>query len=320
MSLAVCLLGYGLAVAVLVPDALLHATRSGWAPRLGIAVWVLAVGSVPAAWLTAAGLFGTELVLARGNLGEVLAGCVAALHAVAAGGHGTAARVSLLVLAALVAAGLAVLTARLGRALRAARRRTHRHADAARLVGQVDDALGAVVVDLPGRLAYSVAGRPHTIVLSRDALDALDDAQLQAVLAHERAHLAGRHHLLLSAARALAVTLPRIRLFTAGSRELGRLVEMCADDTAARGHDGRTLVGALLALAGAPVPPHGALAAAGTAVIERAERLMSPPAPAQLRSTRLCLGVAMAALLSGPVLGAVLLLARSGLCDALFGW
>lgn len=320
MSLAVCLLGYGLAVAILVPDALLHATRSGSAPRLGIAVWVLAIGSVPAAWLTAAGLFGTDLVLAGGNLAEVLAGCVAALHAVAAGGHGTAARVGLLVLAALVAAGLAVLMTRLGRTLGAARRRTHRHADAARLVGQVDDALGAVVVDLPGRLAYAVAGRPHTIVVSRAALDALDDTQLQAVLAHERAHLAGRHHLLLSAAQALAVTMPRIRLFTAGSRELSRLVEMCADDTAARGHGGHALVGALLALAGGPAPPGSALAAAGTAVADRAERLMSPPAPGQLRSTRLRLGFAMTVLLSGPTLGAVLLLVRSGLCDAVLAW
>lgn len=320
MSLAVCLLGYGLAVAVLVPDALLAATRNGWAPRLGIAVWVLAVGSVPAAWLTAAGLFGAELAMAGGNLPDVLAGCLAVLHAVVTGGHGAAVQVGLFVLAVVVAAGLAVLTSRLGRTLGAARRGTHRHTDAARLLGQVDDALGAVVVDLPGRLVYAVAGRPHTIVLSRDALDALDDAQLQAVLAHERAHLAGRHHLLLAAARALVVTMPRIRLFTAGSRELSRLVEMCADDAAARGHGGRTLVGALLALAGGPVPPPRALAAAGSAVAERAERLMFPPAPRQLRSTRLRLGLAMTILLSGPTLIAVLLLAQPGLCAAVLGW
>jgi Zn-dependent protease with chaperone function len=169
------------------------------------------------------------------------------------------------------------------------------------------------VVDVPDRLAYAVAGRPHAIVLSRAAIDALDHAQLQAVLAHERAHLAGRHHLLLAAARALATTMPQIRLFTEGSRELSRNVEMCADDAAARRHSRRTLVSALLALVGGPARPDGALAAAGTAVADRAERLMFPPAPEQLRTTRRRLGIALTALLTGPVL----VLALSALCGAM---
>lgn len=317
MSLAVCLLFYSLAVAVLAPDALLRATRSGSAPRMGIAVWLLATGSVPAAWIAAAGLVGTELVLANGDLGAVLAGCAAALRAAVSGEHGPAVQAGLLVLAVLAGAGLIVVATRLGHALRHGHRNTHGHADTARLVGQVDDALGAVVVDVPDRLAYAVAGRPPTIVVSRGTVDALDDAQLQAVLAHERAHLAGRHHLLIAVTRALAVAMPRIRLFTAGSGELSRLVEMCADDAAARGHGGRVLVGALLAVAGGPALPRNALAAAGTAVVDRAERLMFPPAPGQLRATRLRLGVAMLGLLSAPTLGMVLVLARSGLCDAL---
>jgi Zn-dependent protease with chaperone function len=315
MSVAVCLLGYSLAVAVLAPDALRRATHGGSAPRMGIAVWVLAIGSVPAAWIAAVALVGTELTLARGDVATVLAGCVAALRAAVTGEHGIPVQVGLVVLAGLVTAGLVVLATRLGRDLRRARRHTHRHADAARLVGQVDDALGAVVVEVPERLAYAVAGRPHTIVLSRATLDALDDAQLHAVLAHERAHLAGRHHLLLAVARALAVTMPRIRLFTVGSSELSRLVEMRADDAAARGHGTRTVFGALLALAGGPAPPGRALAAADTAVADRAERLMFPPTPGQLRSTRLRLGLAVTGLLSGPALGAMLALARSGLCD-----
>lgn len=314
MSLAVCLVGYGLAVAVLAPDALLRATRNGAAPRLGIVAWVLAIGTVPAAWLGAAGLAGTEL--ARGDIEKVLTGCVAALRAAATGVHGAPVLLGLLVLAVLVLAGLVALVVRLGRALRQARWHTHRHADVARLVGQRNEALGAVVVDVPDRLAYAVAGRPHTIVLSRATVDALDDAQLRAVLAHERAHLTGRHHLLLAAARALAISMPRIRLFTDGHRELSRLVEMCADDAAARGHGRRALVGALLALAGGPARPGGALAAAGTAVADRAERLLFPPTPQQLRATRLRLGLAAAGLLAGPTLGVVLALAQSGLCDA----
>jgi Zn-dependent protease with chaperone function len=313
VSLAVCLLGYSLAVAVLAPNALLRATRSGAAPRMGIAVWALAIATVPAAWLAAAGLAAAEVVLARGDVATVLTGCVAALRAAATGADG-AVQVGLLALMVLVLADLVALVVRLGRAVRHARRHTHAHADVARLVGRMDDALGAVVVDLPDRLAYAVAGNPHTIVLSRATVDVLDDVQLRAVLAHERAHLAGRHHLLLAAARALATSMPRMRLFTDGHRELSRLVEMCADDAAARGHGSRTLVGALLALAGGPAPPGGALAAAGTAVADRAERLMFPPTPAQLQAIRLRLGLALAALLVGPTLG--MAIAISGLCNA----
>jgi Zn-dependent protease with chaperone function len=316
MSLAVCLLAYSLAVAALAPDALLRATRSGAAPRTSIAAWVLAIGTVPAAWLTAAALAGTELVLTGGDLEKVLAGCVAALRAAAIGEHGTSVQVGLLVLAVLVSISLALLVVRLGQALHRARRNTHRHAHVARLIGQVDDALGAVVVDAPDRLAYAVAGRPPTIVLSRATLDALDDTQLQAVLAHERAHLAGRHHLLLAAARALAITMPRIPLFTTGNSELSRLVEMCADDAAARDHGNRALVGALLALAGGPALPGGALAAAGTAAADRAERLMFPPTPEHLRATRLRLTVAVTGLLAGPVL----VLALSWLCGAMISF
>ncbi|OZM76376.1 M48 family metalloprotease [Pseudonocardia sp. MH-G8] len=313
MSLAVCLLAYSLVVAVLTPDALRGATRSGADPRMAIAVWVLAIGSLPAAWLGAITLAGAELILAGGDLAEVLAGCVAALRGAATGAYGAPAQVGLLALTVLVAIGLAVLVVRLGRILRRARRHTHRHADAARLLGQMDETLGALVVDVPDRLAYAVAGRPHTIVLSRPTLAALDSAQLQAVLAHERAHLAGRHHLLLAAARALATTMPWIRLFTEGSRELSRLVEMSADDAAASAHGSRTLVGALLALAAGPARPDGALAAAATAVADRAERLLFPPTAEHQRADRLRLRLAVTALLTAPVL----VLALSWLCEAL---
>jgi Zn-dependent protease with chaperone function len=315
MSLALCLLGFSLAVAVFGPDALERATRSGFAPRMGIAIWMLAIATVLTSWLAAAGLVVTELVLTRGDVARVLAGCLAALRAAASGDHGTVVQVGLLVLAATVAAGLATVLVRLVRALGRSRRHTRRHAEVARLVGHVDHGLGAVVVDVPDRLVYAVAGRPHTIVVSRATLDALDSAQLSAVLAHERAHLAGRHHLLLSVTRALATSMPRIRLLTAGSTEIARLVEMCADDASARRHGSRALLGALLALTGGPAMPRGALAAATTGVVDRAERLMFPPRPDRVRSARLSLGLGMIGLLSGPALALTLVLARSAVCD-----
>jgi Zn-dependent protease with chaperone function len=116
-------------------------------------------------------------------------------------------------------------------------------------------------------------------VITRAALTTLNDAQLGAVLAHERAHLHGRHHLLLALTGALAKILPGSRLFTDGAAEIARLVEMCADDFAARRHGGDTVVDALVALTiGTPkgaAAPAAALGAAGIGVADRVELIMT---------------------------------------------
>src|SRR4029077_5352450 len=104
-----------------------------------------------------------------------------------------------------------------------------------------------------------------TIVLSSGALAVLDSAQLTAVLAHERAHLAGRHHLLISLARRLRASFPAVPLFTQGPGEVARLAEMCADDAAARRAGRGTLVAALLAMGTGTPGPATALAATGCA-------------------------------------------------------
>lgn len=115
-------------------------------------------------------------------------------------------------------------------------------------------------------------------MITRAALTTLNDAQLGAVLAHERAHLHGRHHLLLALTGALAKILPGSRLFTDGA-EIARLVEMCADDFAARRHGGDTVVDALVALTiGTPkgaAAPAAALGAAGIGVADRVELIMT---------------------------------------------
>jgi Peptidase family M48 len=140
----------------------------------------------------------------------------------------------------------------------------------------------AVVLDAAQPVAYCLPGRPATIVVSSGALALLDTAQLNAVLAHERAHLAGRHHLLTALTRGLAVTFPGVPLFTRGPAEVARLAEMRADDAAVR-HSGRgTLVAALLAMGtGTAVPAAAlgtaALGATGLATTARVQRLLEPP-------------------------------------------
>ena len=69
---------------------------------------------------------------------------------------------------------------------------------------------GALVVDYPAAAAYCVPGLRSRIVISAGALDLLDQAELAAVLAHERAHLRERHDLVLLPFTALARALPLV--------------------------------------------------------------------------------------------------------------
>jgi hypothetical protein len=79
VNTALCLAGYGLAVAVLAPRVLTRTAGAGWAPRLGVTGWLLAMitaaGSVLAAaaalarsinpWLATSGLVLLALALGR---------------------------------------------------------------------------------------------------------------------------------------------------------------------------------------------------------------------------------------------------------------
>ena len=138
-------------------------------------------------------------------------------------------------------------------------------------------------------------------MISRGTLAALDDHQLRAVLAHERAHLHGRHHLLLGPVRALAEAMPHIRLFTTGATELARLLEMCADDRAVKTYGARALLGGLLALAGAAAAPTGSLGATGADILTRAGRLATPASPLTNLRARILLTATAAVITLGPV-------------------
>jgi Zn-dependent protease with chaperone function len=142
---------------------------------------------------------------------------------------------------------------------------------------------------------YCVPGRPATIVLTTGALAVLAPAQLLAVLAHERAHLAGRHHLLITLGRAMRAGLPAVPLCTRGAEEVARLAEMRADDVAARRSGRDTLLQALVAMGtGTPPPtPSATLAATGGVVSARVQRLLDPPG----RTSRACHGLALSAAL-----------------------
>ncbi|QSE87696.1 M56 family metallopeptidase (plasmid) [Rhodococcus pseudokoreensis] len=318
MSVASCLLLYSFVVAVLTPPLLVRLTHGGVAPVLGVAAWMAAIGSVALSWAAAAAFVVAELASNGSAPGRSLLGsCVASLREVVSGRAGVALQVGLLLLAVLAVLAFAVVAWRLGDRLLRMRRSTHGHARMTRIVGRRIAGVDAVVLDAPERAAYCVAGRPNTIVVTTAALGALDRRQLDAVLAHERAHLTGRHLQLLAVIRGLAASLPRMTLFAVAETEVARLLEMCADDRAARTHGSRTVLGGLIALSAAGPLPSGALGATSIAVLDRAQRLATPPPHADRVRVRILLTAASALIAVGPLVTGLLAVSGVMLCGPL---
>lgn len=141
---------------------------------------------------------------------------------------------------------------------------------------------GALVVDHPAATAYCVPGLRSRIVVSAGALDLLDQAELAAVLAHERAHLRERHDLVLLPFTALLRAFRWSSVACEAHAAVSLLVEMLADDRALRHRPARELATALLRVgaAGGVHAPAGALAVAdgavGCQVAVRVSRLLRP--------------------------------------------
>lgn len=300
MSAGSFLLVYSVSIAVFAPSLLTRLTHHGNAPRLGVAAWTTAIVSVLASWLAGTALLAVELAHAVPASGESVVGsCLLWLRGLIGDGLTVAAQIGLLVSAT---AAAVVGGWRLVRGLTIARRRTHAHARDTRLVARRVAGVDALVLDAGERAAYCVPGRPNVIVVTSSALGALDPHELAAVLAHERAHLNGRHPQLLAVLRVLAETLPRVALFTAGATEVARLLEMCADDAATRIHGRGTLLAGLIALAGSGPAPAEGMGAASVAVLDRAGRLAAPLPTRRARArVQLALaGIVVAALVVVP--------------------
>jgi len=301
MTPALVMLGYAAALAWLGPGPLARLTVRGVNARLGLAVWLVAVLSalasavVAVAFLVRAAVAGWPTfagTICRSVYGGT---CPPQVY-----------RSAIFELSLATASGLAVLilitlTWQYSRTVRRSRRRAQEHAQAARITGRRFPAAGipplstAVVLEAEQPAVYCVPGRPATIVLTTGALAVLGPTQLLAVLAHERAHLAGRHHLLITLGKAMRAGLPAIPLVSRGAEEVARLAEMRADDVAARRSGRDTLLQALVAMGtGSRLPtPAAALAATGGVVSARVRRLLDPPG----RTRRTCHGLAVSAVL-----------------------
>jgi Zn-dependent protease with chaperone function len=112
----------------------------------------------------------------------------------------------------------------MGAAVTSARRSQARHDEVLSLVGRRGPMPGVVLLEDDRPAVYCVPGR-RRIVFTTGALRRLDGRQLDAVLAHERAHLAGRHHMVIMFAEALRAAFPHTRFFAAAASQISCLVE-----------------------------------------------------------------------------------------------
>ncbi|MEV6978911.1 M56 family metallopeptidase [Kitasatospora sp. NPDC093806] len=96
--------------------------------------------------------------------------------------------------------------------------------------------------------AWSLPGPNSRLVVTTGAMRQLTDRELAAVLSHERGHVRARHHWLAQGAEALASGFPGVGVFSAFRDQVGELVELAADDRAARRHGRHTTALALAEL------------------------------------------------------------------------
>ncbi|MEU9154736.1 M56 family metallopeptidase [Streptomyces sp. NPDC048417] len=158
-------------------------------------------------------------------------------------------------------------------AVRQVRHLVRARRECAHLPGRTE--LAVIDDDVP--LAFALPGAPGRIVVSRGMLCCLGDDEREALLAHERAHLRGRHHLFQGLWRLTAALNPLLRPVTVAGEFV---LERWADEEAAERVGDRRVVAhavgrAALASAGASRP--AALAATGGVVPQRVRALLAPP-------------------------------------------
>jgi Zn-dependent protease with chaperone function len=150
----------------------------------------------------------------------------------------------------LILARLLVEGHRIGVRIRAARSEHRELVDI--IAKHQDDRLRVLALD--ALTAYCLPGRRSRVVLSAGTLASLPPDQLGAVMAHERAHLRGRHDLLLEYFTVLHHAVPAPVRCEAALREVQFLVEVLADRASVRTVGEVPTARALVALAEARVP------------------------------------------------------------------
>lgn len=275
MIAAAGLLGWAALLLAAAP-ALARAAWPDRAPRLAITVWLALAGSAVASVV----LGGAALLVSAGKVSAALAWLLAAcgmmLRARYAHPGGAALTWAGTALAVTVTVRLAWCVAVM---LAARARAARRHCRGLLLAGRADPRLGAIVIDHCTPAAWCLPGTRRPVVLTTAAIQALGSTQLAAVLAHEKAHQSGRHHLLVALAAAPAAAFPRVPAFRYARDQVARLTELAADDAAAAAAPRLIVAEALLTLASVPAVAEAAALGAGGDTAARIRRMIAEPYP-----------------------------------------
>lgn len=294
---ALALILFAVALALLGPIALRAGDWTHRAPRLGVAAWQALTASLLIAVLLAGASLAVPALPWPGDLASFVRLCLMALRDRYSTPGGA------IVSTSAVVADLVVLT-RLAYSLASGTVRTNRlrrhQWDVLSSAGQRRQGSDALVVEHHAASVYCLPGRGDRIVVTTAALEVLDPAQLHAVIAHERAHQRGHHHLVAAVAEAIRAAFPAVRLFRDARDEIGELIELLADDSAARRSDRLTVATALVRLSGYVRAPKTALRAGGDTALLRVNRLVAPTRPLGVRGTLLAT-LALLALLAAPL-------------------
>lgn len=242
------------------------------APGLGILVWQALTASVVLATMLAGLALALPSMPVSASLASLIDACVSALRQQYQTPGGLGLSIAGAILALGIAARVSYCTASAFRKIRRDRLVQHQNLT---LAARYDNTLQVSVVDHHAPAAYCIPGRRSKVVFTTGALSSLDDEQVRAVIAHERAHLRERHDLVLALAGALRRSLPRLASMRIGQAELAKLLEMRADDIALRNTDRLVMAKALVTLSAGPLPA-GALGA-GSSALARLHRLVDPP-------------------------------------------
>ena len=141
--------------------------------------------------------------------------------------------------------------------------------------------------------------RGGTIFATASAVELLTAAELRGAVGHERAHLRRRHHLMVLAADVVTSILGPVGFLRRYPEIVRFLVELDADDVAARTCTRRVLAFALYRLGSASVAP-GTLGANDTATDRRIRRLLDRHG-SQSTTAPLHAGLAILVLFATPV-------------------
>jgi hypothetical protein len=207
---------------------------------------------------------------------------------------------------------LAVVAARATVVVAQARRRratTRReHLTVLKLAARVESGSPTTLwLDHDPPLAFSLGGRPGTVVATEGLVRHLDPDTVAAVLAHERAHVAGRHHLLIAIADSMRAALPFLLLFRRAPHALRHLVEIAADLSAVHTCGAVAVQAALERVTGHKAPGMALPLGENHEELRLARLRRAAPLPTRRRRTARCSAVGLLATVT-PFLTTVFLL------------